>query len=162
MESISYLTKIIQKISQHPLENLKLEEQNKAYEGATFSVGNHTFRSRKAKITPKKAGYFVVFWEKDEENKNRAYDVSSAPDKLIVTIFDQEKVGQFIFPKHILLKNNVLSNEMGQGKMALRVYPTWVTGLNKHGTVIQQWQIPFFIDLTSNWELEKLKTIYFL
>ena len=161
MESMNYLTRIFQEISDYPLEDFKVEEQNKEYEGATFIFLNQSFRSRKAKVTPKKLGYFVVFWEKDEANKNKPYDADSAPDKLIITIFDQEKIGQFIFPKEILVEKKILNNGGNKGKMALRVYPDWLTGLNETARATQEWQMAFFIDLTKKHELNQLKKLYF-
>lgn len=161
MQSMDYLSRILQEISDYPIEDFKVEEQNKEYEGTTFVLGDQSFRSRRAKVTPKKLGYFVVFWEKDEANKNKPYDVDSAPDKLIITIFDQDKLGQFIFPKKILAEKNSLTNGKTRGKMALRVYPDWITGLNKTASATQQWQKAFFIDLTREQELDQLKKLYF-
>ena len=161
MKSMDYLTRIIPRISEYSLDDFKVEEQNEEYEGTIFHLGNHSYRSRKAKITPKKLGYFVVFWEKDETNKNKPYDFDSSPDKLIITVVDQEKLGQFIFPKEILAKKKILSDGKNKGKMALRVYPDWVTGLNKTARTTQQWQSSFFIDLTNKQELSKLQKLYF-
>ncbi|MGX7244167.1 MepB family protein [Enterococcus quebecensis] len=161
MKSMDYLASIIQKISDWPLTDIKLEEQNKEYEATTFSLANRSFRSRRGKKTTKKLGYFVVFWEKDAELKNKPYDFYSAPDKLIVTIFDENKIGQFIFPKKLLAEKNILNYGKNKGKMALRVYPDWVTGLNKIASTTQKWQSPFFIDLTNNWDLQLLKKLYF-
>ncbi|WP_375178808.1 MepB family protein [Enterococcus rotai] len=161
MESLNYLLKIVDQISDLPLENLEVEEQNKDYQGLTFSIGQQTFRSRKAKITPKKLGYFVAFWEKDAANKNQPYESISAPEKLIITIFDQEKVGQFIFPKAILAEQHILTTGSIKGKMALRLYPDWVMGLNKTASKTQQWQSPYFIDLTDTWDVSVLQQLYF-
>lgn len=161
MESIDYLSKLIPIISTYSLQDFKVEKQNEEYEGALFSIGNRTFRSRKGKRTPKKQGYFVVFWEKDQENKNKAYDFSTAPDKLIVTILEDEHAGQFIFPKAILAERAILSTEKNKGKMALRVYPSWSTPLNKTAAATQNWQLPFFADLTNICEVELLKKLYF-
>ncbi|WP_207694579.1 hypothetical protein DOK67_0000355 [Enterococcus sp. DIV0212c] len=161
MESIKFISELLQEFSDESFKNMNLETQNSDYEGATFSIGSQSFRSRRAKITPKKLGYFVVFWEKDKANKNKPYDLASAPDKLIITIFDQEKVGQFIFPKAILAKNNILISETSSGKMALRVYPDWVSGLNKNASTTQKWQQPYFINLTENRDVKLLKKLYF-
>lgn len=161
MESLDYLIKIFAEISQSSLEQLQVEKQNEEYEGATFSIRKQTFRSRKAKRTPKKAGYFVVFWEKDDQNNNQPYDATMAPDKLVITVLDQEKKGQFIFPKEILIKKGILSHGKTTGKMALRVYPDWIDGLNPTAAATQRWQAPFFIDLTAKRDVEKLKELYF-
>lgn len=161
MESLDYLTKLVSKISDLPLEDFQIEEQNKEYEGATFSLGKQTFRSRKAKRTPKKIGYFVSFWEKDTERNNQPYHSTTAPDKLVITVLDQEKSGQFVFPKEVLIKNRILRHGEVKGKMALRVYPDWIQTLNKTAAATQNWQSPFFIDLTDEFDLEKLEMLYF-
>lgn len=129
--------------------NIIVEQQNADYEGQVFTVNNQTFRSRLAKKTPKKQGYFVVFWEKDAENKNQAYAFSEAPDQLLVLIVDDEKQGLFIFPKSVLLTQGILSNETSKGKMGMRVYPTWETELNRSAERTQKWQALYFTDYSN-------------
>ena len=131
-----------------PLEELQAETQNEEYEGYTFNVGETTYRSRLAKLTPKKKGYFVAFWEKDETNTNQAYLFSESPDYTIVAISDEEKQGLFLFPKTVLLKQKILKTDTQKGKMAIRVYPTWETDLNPTATKTQNWQKEFFFDLS--------------
>ncbi|MFW7395241.1 MepB family protein, partial [Vagococcus fluvialis] len=58
--------------------------QNEEYEGYTFNIGETAYRSRLAKLTPKKKGYFVAFWEKDDTNQNQAYSFKNSPDYLII------------------------------------------------------------------------------
>lgn len=161
MESLDYLRKIITRISPFTIETLQVEVQNNDYEAVTFSIGKQTFRSRRAKKTPKKSGYFVVFWEKDGNNQNQPYESIAAPDKLVITVFDQEKIGQFIFPKEILLKKRILSQGEIKGKMAMRVYPNWVEELNKTAAATQKWQREFFVDLTDRFDSKRLDALYF-
>lgn len=45
----------------HPgITNMIIEEHNKEYEGMLIQIDNHSYRSRLAKATPRKRGYFVV------------------------------------------------------------------------------------------------------
>ena len=141
--------------------SLKLEEQNSDYEGAIFQLSHHIYRMRLAKLTPKKKGYFVAVWEKDTTGTNQAYSYEESPDKLIVSIIDGEKCGQFIFPKSTLLTYGILKNATQKGKMAFRVYPSWVSGLNATAKKTQAWQSAYFIDLSKGFEVEKLKELYF-
>lgn len=143
------------------LENRQAEPQNLAYEGFTFSLNHRSFRHRRAKKTPKKQGYFVVFWEKDMQNKNQAYSVAESLEITIVTVIDQEKVGQFLFPRAILQQQGILRSEAQKGKMGIRVYPTWELDLNKNAQQIQKWQAPYFIDLSKNISEEELFSLYF-
>ena len=141
---------------------LKQEVQNSEYEGLLLIINKHVYRSRLAKLTPKKKGYFVAFWEKDTKGINQAYSYENSPEKLIVSVIDNERRGQFIFPKKVLFKYGILKSSNQKGKMALRVYPSWVTELNTYAAKTQTWQVEYFIDLSNDFEVEKLKKLYFL
>lgn len=135
--------------SDQKIENRTYETQNEDYEGMTFTISGETFRSRLAKKTPKKKGYFVVFWEKDPQNKNQPYAFLEAPNQLIVIVKDAEKQGCFLFPKEALLQQGILSSDTSKGKMALRVYPIWETDLNASAARTQKWQTKYFSDYTN-------------
>lgn len=53
-----------------PIEDYKLEELNIKYEACSFQIQNITYRSRRAKKTANKKGYFVVFLVKDQNDQN--------------------------------------------------------------------------------------------
>lgn len=148
MKSLSWLASYWIK-SDDSIQNLLVEEQNQAYEGLTFELNDETYRSRLAKKTPNKKGYFVVFWEKNRQNNNQPYAFESAPNQLIVLILDEEKQGVFLFPKKVLLEQGILRDETTKGKMAIRVYPTWENELNVSAQRTQKWQEAYFTDYTN-------------
>ena len=148
MKSLSWLASYWIK-SDDSIQNLLVEEQNQAYEGLTFELNDETYRSRLAKKTPNKKGYFVVFWEKNRQNNNQPYAFESAPNQLIVLILDEEKQGVFLFPKKVLLEQGILRDETTKGKMAIRVYPTWENELNLSAQRTQKWQEAYFTDYTN-------------
>lgn len=131
------------------IQNLFVEKQNQAYEGLTFNLRDKSYRSRLAKKTPNKKGYFVVFWEKDAQNNNQPYAFESAPDQLIVLVLDDKKQGIFLFPKKVLLEQGILTNQTSKGKMGIRVYPTWESELNTSAQRTQKWQAVYFTDYTN-------------
>lgn len=131
------------------IQNLFVEKQNQAYEGLTFNLSDESYRSRLAKKTPNKKGYFVVFWEKDAQNKNQPYTFESAPNQLIVLVLDDKKQGIFLFPKKVLLEQGILTNQTSKGKMGIRVYPTWESELNTSAQRTQKWQAVYFTDYTN-------------
>lgn len=135
------------------------EEQNSDYEGLVLLFGEHSVRSRLAKKTPTKKGYFVVAWEKDRFNENKPFDDESSPDLLMISIIDQAKSGLFIFPKSILIKHKVLNSGNIKGKMAFRVYPSWENDLNNTAVKTQSWQIPYFVDLSQKIDSQKLSLL---
>lgn len=160
MKSISLIKHSLRTVKSPELTQCYLEEQNKDYEGTYFLIGQSTFRSRLAKTTPKKKGYFVAFWEKDSMNTNQAFSYEESPDYLIISIIDENKKGQFIFPKDILNQQKILRTESQKGKMAIRVYPSWETNLNSTASKTQKWQTPYFIDLSQATDTKKLKKLY--
>ncbi|WP_017473088.1 MepB family protein [Amphibacillus jilinensis] len=140
---------------------LAREGQNDNYEGCILQVNSNFYRTRLAKLTPKKKGYFVAIWEKDKEGNNQPYNYQESPEKLIVSIIDRGKCGQFIFPKDVLLKYGVLKNAKHKGKMAVRVYPNWLDDLTATASKTQAWQARYFIDLSDGYDVEKLRALYF-
>ena len=101
---------------------------------------------REAKITPKKIGQFVTFWQRDlVTGKIKPFDVSDDFDLLAVSVSDKGKVGHFIFSKEVLLKENIISKEGKGGKRAMRVYPPWDKAENKQAIATQKWQLRCFV-----------------
>lgn len=135
---------LLQKLTPIQPENISYEKQNEDYEGMTFTIDNQSFRSRLAKKTPTKKGYFVVFWEKDENNINQPFLFDDSPQETLVFVSDNEKRGVFQFPKEILLKKGILKVDKSKGKMGIRVYPEWESDLNQTATKTQQWQLDYF------------------
>ena len=125
------------------------EYQNQEYEGILFQDDQYSYRSRLAKKTEKKVGYFVVFWEKDPTNKNRAYSYEQAPDFTLVWVVDDQHLGYFRFPKQLLKEKKILRDSRQPGKMAIRVYPTWSTSLNPTAQRTQRWQLDYFVEVTN-------------
>lgn len=161
MESLELIGKIVSNNEKYRMINLQEENQNKEYEGLTFNIEQHTFRSRLAKKTPKKKGYFVVFWEKDKDNKNQPYAFDNMPEKLIVSIIDNHLIGQFVFPKLLLLEKGILKSENDKGKMAMRVYPSWENELNDSARKTQKWQEAYFINLSNEIDNQQAAALYF-
>lgn len=138
----------------------EFEQWNQEYESFNFEFNGVEFKSRLAKKTPKKVGYFVAFWRKNENGKNRPFNFDESKDKLIINILDGHKKGQFIFPKELLVKKGIISSEKHKGKMAIRVYPSWEQNLNKTAVSTQKWQIPYFLDFSKDFDKKKIKELY--
>ncbi|MEK4563534.1 MepB family protein [Alkalihalobacillus sp. FSL R5-0424] len=147
----------------HILENLVIEDCNKDYEGFSIHIDGVLFRSRLAKATPKKKGYFVAVWLKDNQGINQAYSEDQTPDKTIISVIDEtlHMKGQFVFPKEELIKRGITKTESQKGKMAFRVYPDWVTGLNATAKKTQDWQSLYFIDLSDHQPVKEIELLYF-
>ena len=146
------------------IHSVKEEKQNAKYGAGIFQLSSRTVRFRVANQTPKKEGQFVAFWEKDRNNKNSPYSYEEAPDFCVITTFkNKNEFGQFVFPKEVLLQQNILKSASTKGKMAIRVYPIWDNPLSKQAKETQKWQLPYFVELSqvNQLTLEKVTDLYF-
>lgn len=152
------LNNIIYKPNELIITNLKEEQQNAEYAGCLFYLNYKSIRFRISKITPNKIGQFVSFWEKDDNMQNQAFSYDAAPDLLVITCIDDNKLGQFIFPKEIILKEKILKTQSQKGKMAMRIYPLWDTPVSNQAKKSQMWQLQYFVDLSdpNNLPIDKL------
>ncbi|MGH1145904.1 MepB family protein [Bacillus pseudomycoides] len=159
---IKNLDNIVYKPNNLIITDLKEEKQNSEYAGGIFQLNNKTIRFRVSKITPNKIGQFVSFWEKNENMQNQSFSYDPAPDLLVITCIDENKLGQFIFPKEILLKEKILKTQSQKGKMAMRIYPVWDNPVSDQAKKSQMWQLQYFVNLsdTNNLSIDKLLNLY--
>ncbi|PGP57107.1 mep operon protein MepB, partial [Bacillus cereus] len=159
---VKKLDKMIYKPNNLFITNQKEEKQNSEYAGGIFQLNNRSIRFRVSKITPNKIGQFVSFWEKDASMRNQAFSYDSAPNLLVITCIADNKLGQFIFPKEILLKEKILKTQNQKGKMAMRVYSIWDKPVSNQAKKSQQWQLQYFVDLSDskNVAIHKLLNLY--
>ncbi|WP_226894993.1 MepB family protein [Oceanobacillus oncorhynchi] len=160
LKSINLIKELLSNTN-YEITNIVKEPQNMEYEGTTFTIHENMYRSRLAKRTSKKNGYFVVFWEKDANHCNQPYAYSESPDKIMISIIDKDLKGQFIFPKLLLLEKGILRKIDNKGKMAIRVYPTLEKSLNNAAKKTQAWQMPYFIDVSNEIDWRRLTALYF-
>ncbi|MFJ7737656.1 MepB family protein [Lysinibacillus sp. NPDC097287] len=147
-KTLTYVNEMFYEPNQLTIKNILEETQNSDYGAGIFQLNSKSVRFRVAKITPTKIGQFVAFWEKDEADKNQAFSYDNATDLLVINTFDgNDNYGQFVFPKEVLLKQNILKTAKTKGKMAIRVYPSWVTPTSKQAIATQKWQLPYFINI---------------
>ena len=74
------------------------EKYNEKYEGILINIKEEQGykRCRLAKRTPKKEGYFTVFWKKDQKNQNIPYTNEDLGNELIIVIIDNDKRWLFV------------------------------------------------------------------
>ncbi|WP_312472250.1 MepB family protein [Neobacillus sp.] len=161
--ALTHVNKVIYEPNHLTLKSIQEENQNSDYGAGTFQLNSRSVRFRVAKITPNKVGQFVAFWEKDENNKNQAFSYEKAPELLVInTSMSNNQFGQFIFPKEILAKRNILKTSITKGKMAIRIYPSWDNPTSKQAITTQKWQLPYFVDLSTsnNLPIQKILELY--
>ncbi len=161
--ALTYINKVLYEPSDLTLTSVREEKQNAKYGAGIFQIASKTVRFRVSNVTPTKIGQFVAFWEKDENNKNQSYSFETAPDLFVITTFKNNYTfGQFVFPKEVLLKQNIFRSGSTKGKMAIRVYPSWDRPTNTEAMKTQKWQLPYFVDMSNLNEMptEKIIDLY--
>ncbi|BDD10832.1 hypothetical protein FUAX_32640 [Fulvitalea axinellae] len=128
------------------ISNVRTESEGKEYHACRFELNGLKIISRNGKVTPKKAGQFVTFWKRNQEDITEPFHVSDPIDFYVITVEDKDRLGQFVFPKTALIKNGILSTDKKEGKRGFRVYPPWDKAGNKQAEKTQQWQLAFFFE----------------
>lgn len=139
--------KIVEKVFGIMPNQIDEVPHNQEYESIQFDSNSSSYQSRLARKTPKKKGYFLANWIKDESNINIPYSTNNFSDFLIVLIIDEANQGYFNFPKEILVEKGIIMTDTSKGKMAFRVYPPWETDLNTTALKTQNWQIQYFTNI---------------
>lgn len=132
------------------IEGFFPEDESSEYYAHTFYLKDKKGLFRIAKKTPSKSGFFVTIWKRGADNTIAPYDVSDGINFVVIFVYDGKNVGEFIFPKNILVKKNIFSENGKEGKRAIRVYTPWDKTTSAQAANTQRWQRQFFIDLQSS------------
>ena len=138
------------------------EKESLEYCAHTCVLENKNILFRVAKKTPTKTGWFVTIWKRNTANIIAPYDESDPIDFVIIAVLDNNCVGEFIFPKGVLLKNKIFSTNDIAGKRAIRVYTPWDKATSMQAVKTQKWQSQFFVDIKSRKPetIAQIKAIY--
>ncbi|HEX4044432.1 MAG TPA: MepB family protein [Gammaproteobacteria bacterium] len=131
-----------------------MEKESAEYGACTFRVNDFSIRFGVSKITPTKIGQFVTLWKRIGNGPIQPYDISDPVDFIVVSVRKDNHFGQFIFPKAVLCKQNILSMNGKGGKRAIRVYPPWDKTLNRQAQKTQKWQMEYFLDMSPDKEID--------
>lgn len=129
------------------------EDESAEYSAYRFEINCKKVCYREAKITPTKTGQFVTLWKRNIYGTIEPFDFSDIIDFVIISVRKENKFGQFIFPKAVLLAKGIFSTATKEGKRATRVYPPWDLTTSKQAQKTQQWQSEYFLELSNNEDL---------
>ncbi|WP_330334692.1 MepB family protein [Streptomyces sp. NBC_00536] len=139
------------------------EAESAAYAAHAFGVDGLAVRFRVAKVTPTKVGQFVTVWKRAAPGGPiQPFDVADGIDLFVISTRDRHHFGQFVFPVDALRRHGVVAVDGHGGKRAFRVYPPWVTDLNRQAGTAQEWQLDHFLRLDEGWpvDLGRARTLY--
>ena len=126
------------------------EAESAEYSAYRFEINQKPICYREAKITPTKTGQFVTLWKRNISGTIEPFDFSDTIDFVIISVRKENSIGQFIFPKAILLEKGIFSTLTKEGKRATRVYPPWDITTSKQAQKTQQWQLDYFLGISQD------------
>ena len=129
------------------ISQFEANPESKEYQACSFLLNNKKVIYRQAKITPTKTGQFVTIWKRNAAGITAPFDSEDAIDFFIITVQDNELLGQFIFPREVLSAKGIITHNNKGGKRGMRVYPPWNTVTSKQALVTQNWQAAYFYEL---------------
>ncbi|TNE70368.1 MepB family protein [bacterium] len=144
------------------MSNFKTELEGSEYDACQFELNGLRIVSRSAKITSKKTGQFVTFWKRSERGPIEPFNEYDPIDFYIVNTQNENRLGQFVFPKSILIKKGIISTEKKEGKRGFRVYPKWDIVSNKQALETQKWQLDYFYEINDSTDLKKVANSYWV
>lgn len=142
------------------ISDFRIEQESKDYEACQFNLNGRRIISRTAKITPKKDGQFVTFWKRNGTGPIEPFGVTDQIDFFVVNVRSENKFGQFVFPKSVLINKGIISTPRREGKRAFRVYPSWDATDSTQAERRQLWQQGFFYEINDEMELTKIVELY--
>ncbi|MFI9102209.1 MepB family protein [Streptomyces fildesensis] len=121
------------------------EAESADYGAHEFTLDGASVRFRAARTTPTKIGQFVTVWKRSPEGPIQPFDSTDPVDLFVVGSREDQHFGQFVFPREVLCERDVVSRNGIGGKRAFRVYPPWVTAVNRQARAAQAWQLRYFL-----------------
>lgn len=134
--------------------------ESKEYCASFFYLNEYAVQYRESRITPTKIGQFVTLWKRNQVGVTAPYDSSDTVDFFIITSQSGQQLGQFIFPKKVLISQGYVSHNGVGGKRAMRVYPPWDRAENDQAKKTQAWQLPYFIEIKPHFDKGKMKPLF--
>jgi len=131
----------------YDFSQLVIDSESINYVACTFKLNNSHIIFRTAKITPTKIGQFVTLWKRDKNKLTSPFSDEDQIDFVIISTRSGDQIGQFIFPRQVLIEQQIISTNIRNGKRGFRVYPPWDLALNKQAKETQKWQLKYFLNL---------------
>ncbi|MBO9701803.1 MAG: MepB family protein [Sporocytophaga sp.] len=138
------------------------EPESAEYGACSFNIHKKTIIFRVAKTTPTKNGQFVTIWKRINNGPIQPYDISDDFDLIVISTRKDNHLGQFVFPKSMLLEKGIISGSNKDGKRGIRVYPPWEQATSKQAEKTQGWQLRYFLRIQgdANVDIERATKLY--
>ena len=122
------------------ISDFRIETESREYKACQFQLNGLHIICRNAKITPKKVGQFVTCWKRNTKGITEPYSEADRCDLYVINVQSGDNIGQFVFPKSVLIEKGIISTDKKDGKRGFRVYPSWDTAISAQAVKTQKWQ----------------------
>ncbi|MFI5205624.1 MAG: MepB family protein [Candidatus Paceibacterales bacterium] len=136
------------------------EPESHDYGACEFKMNGHSIKFRAAKITPTKVGQFVTLWKRIGNGPIMPFDMADQIDVFVISARKDNHLGQFIFPKELLLQKGFVSKYGKGGKRAMRVYPPWDITDSSQAKKTQNWQLLYFVEIQPTMDTGKIQKLF--
>lgn len=137
-----------------------VENDSQEYDACIFEVDQLKVAYRNAKITPTKIGQFVTLWKRNSVGPIQPFDYNDPVDLVVINTSKDNKLGQFVFPKSVLIDKAIMSTNMKEGKRGFRVYPPWDITTSNQARKTQSWQLMYFLLNGNPMDVTKAKKLF--
>ena len=141
-------------------DKITVEKESKEYGACTFTINDKNIVFRVAKITPTKIGQFLTLWKRIDNSPIMPFDITDPIDLFVVNVRKDGLLGQFVFPKNVLVEKGFVSINGIGGKRAMRVYPPWEATESVQAKKTQAWQLMYFLEIQPTVEHDKIKKLF--
>ena len=142
---IDFLQK--QNISFHAISALIVEHEAAEYSGLNFILNESTYTYRTVKCTPKKAGFFVTFWRRNEDRITEPFSEFNTTDFLLLGVDYEGEKGYFLFDRTTLLNYGIITSTKHPGKRGFRVYTPQSKVSKATAIKTQKWQCKSYFSI---------------
>ena len=142
------------------VSNVIIDKESQEYDGCKFLLDERKIIFRTAKITPKKVGQFVTFWKRNQNGITEPFSENDTIDFYVINVESENKTGQFVFPKSVLIEKGIISTSKKDGKIGFRVYPSWDKTISKQAIKTQNWQLKYFFEVNEKTDFGFVKKLY--
>ena len=101
---LSFAQQLVYGPSGFTITHIKAEKESADYGAFDFELNGRRCKFRVGKITPKKIEFFVTLWKRLDGGPIIPYDLAYPVDFFVFSVFTQEYLGLFIFPKRFFSK----------------------------------------------------------
>ncbi|NIX75993.1 MepB family protein [Microvirga terricola] len=140
----------------------RAEPESLDYGACAIELSGRALWFRVSKITPTKIGQFVTLWKRSGQGPIQPFDTSDPIDLFVISCRQDQRLGQFVFPKSVLCERDIVSRDGKGGKRGMRVYPPWDRPTNRQALKTQHWQLDYFLHIAGDRPLDhaRARTLY--